>query len=430
MSGSKGGGGSQTVTNRLDPAVADMVKKTYSVAQGVAGLPYQPYYGMDQTYTFGAQATPVAQTMPAAQVPISWKKVPIYTGNGTGTSISGYKMEPVYGPAPSAPSATPAASSTYTLDPRKAAEARVAGFSPDTLTAQQRARDFALSSFGSSNMTDAAAAARSAMGYAPTMVSAPDRSSIRDVSGGVAADGISTYMNPYEQQVVDATMNDMGRALQIAQSNNAAGAVAAKAFGGSRYGLVEAETNRAFIDEVGRTAAGLRLQGFNTALGAAQSDADRALAAASSNQGADTFSAQQVLQAALANQGAGLQGSALNIQGAATLAGLTDAQRAQAMQDIGLLDTVGAQTQAQDQKLKDAAYLSFLEAQGYPKEQLAILQSVLGAPMGSTSTTTQSGGNPVAGAIGGGLAGYALLNGTTFGGPAGAAAGALLGLLS
>ena len=52
-----------------------------------------------------------------------------------------------------------------------------------------------------------------------------------------------------------AQVSSRRRALQMAQGNNAAGAVASKAFGGSRHGLVEAETNRAFLDEAGRTTA-------------------------------------------------------------------------------------------------------------------------------------------------------------------------------
>jgi hypothetical protein len=45
-------------------------------------------------------------------------------------------------------------------------------------------------------------------------------------------------MNPYEQAVIDATMADMQRASDIAGRAEAAQAVGAGAFGGSRQGIV------------------------------------------------------------------------------------------------------------------------------------------------------------------------------------------------
>ena len=77
-------------------------------------------------------------------------------------------------------------------------------------------------------------------------------------------------------------------------------ATRAGAYGGSRHGVMDSETNRGFIDQVGALTSGLRHAGFNTALGAAQFDIGNRM-------GADQFNAQQGLSAALANQSAAMQ---------------------------------------------------------------------------------------------------------------------------
>ena len=86
------------------------------------------------------------------------------------------------------------------------------------------------------------------------------------------AEAMQGYENPYTQQVVDRALADIERSRQIAQTQEAGRAVAAKAFGGSRQGVQEAETNRAALEQAARTAAGLRAQGFETAAGLGAQD--------------------------------------------------------------------------------------------------------------------------------------------------------------
>jgi hypothetical protein len=98
----------------------------------------------------------------------------------------------------------------------------------------------------------------------------------------------------------------------------------AGAFGGSRQGVAQALTNEAALREAGRTAAGLRAQGFETAAGLGMQDAARQLQAQSANQGVDMSleqaNAQLRQQASLANQQAGLQGAQQQMQAGAQLA--------------------------------------------------------------------------------------------------------------
>lgn len=86
------------------------------------------------------------------------------------------------------------------------------------------------------------------------------------------AAGMSAYRNPYTQQVTNRAINDINRTTAMQQEANRAAAANAGAFGGSRHGLVEAETNAAAQRNIGDLSANLNLQGFNTAAGLAQND--------------------------------------------------------------------------------------------------------------------------------------------------------------
>ena len=149
------------------------------------------------------------------------------------------------------------------------------------------------------------------MNYQPMQVNAPSAVAGRDVSntavqaGQVANTDLTQYQNPYQTQVIDQTMSDLDRARQMTMNNTGAQAQSAGAFGGSRHGIQEAETNRAFADQMARSAGQMRQQGFQNAQQQAQFDIANRL-------GADQFSAGQNLQSQMANQGADLTSSGAN----------------------------------------------------------------------------------------------------------------------
>lgn len=145
------------------------------------------------------------------------------------------------------------------------------------------------------------------------------------VAGQLAGTNLSAYTNPYESQVVQQSMADMERARKIQQMQQGAQMTAAGAFGGSRHGIAEAETNRAFFDRAGAMAGQLRQQGFNQAQQMAQQDiasrmqaglANQAtqLAASQANQQAEQTGLQRMLQAGLANQQTSLAAQQANVQ--------------------------------------------------------------------------------------------------------------------
>lgn len=162
---------------------------------------------------------------------------------------------------------------------------------------------------------------------------------------------INQFMNPFTQQVTNRAMADIGTAQQMAQNQLGAQAQAARAFGGSRHGVAEAQTNAGFIKQLADTSANLNMQGFNTALGAAQN--------------------QQQMMSQLAGQGFGF-GQQLN---------------SQQMQQGGL-------QQGLQQMLIDAAKAQFAGFAGAPQQALSLPLAAVGAAnMGqSTQTATRTPG--------------------------------------
>jgi hypothetical protein len=165
---------------------------------------------------------------------------------------------------------------------------------------------------------------------------------------------IPAFQNPYTQQVIDTSMADLERQRLMQQNQLGAQASAAGAFGGSRQGIAEAETNRAFAQQGGQLAAQLRAQGFESALRAAQ-DQRRQQLAASGQFGA------------LAQQG-------LNMGQSIT----------QQQQQFGTMQ------QAINQALIDAARAQYGGFTGAPMASLSAPLAALGAANMGQQTQTQS----------------------------------------
>ena len=76
---------------------------------------------------------------------------------------------------------------------------------------------------------------------------------------------IQEFMNPYEQQVIQNTLGDIEQSRQMAAIQTANAANAAKAFGGSRYGVQQSLTDQAALQQAAKTAAQMRQAGYGTA---------------------------------------------------------------------------------------------------------------------------------------------------------------------
>ena len=285
----------------------------------------------------------------------------------------------------------------------------LAGFSPTQTQAQDIATQGALGNVGGATLGQAVGGTQAAMGYNPMQVGTQSSMS-----------NIGQYMNPYLQNVAGNVLSNLDRARQMTQQQNAAAADAAGAFGGSRHGVAEAETNRNFYDVAGQQLGNLFSQGFDTAAGLANTDLNR------------------FLQAQQLNQDAGLQGAQLGLNAAGQLANLSDQQRQQYFGNAAMLEGVGGQQQAMEQAQLDDAYQRWLEAQNYPRQQVEFLSGITsGMPSFGGSTSAPVSRNLGAGALGGALAGAQLFGkGGALAGLGGISAGmgslggALLGLIS
>ena len=81
---------------------------------------------------------------------------------------------------------------------------------------------------------------------------------------------IQQFMNPYENDVVQRALSDVGGALDVQRLKDRQAATAARAFGGSRQGVQESLTNAAAIKQAADTAAQMRAAGYGQAANLAQ----------------------------------------------------------------------------------------------------------------------------------------------------------------
>jgi hypothetical protein len=119
-----------------------------------------------------------------------------------------------------------------------------------------------------------------ATGYNPAMQSSVgSQQGFGYNAGQIAGSDLSAYQNPYESQVVQNTLSDIGKAQEMSLNQMGAQATQANAFGGSRHGIAEAETRKNFANQALNQVAGLRQQGFNQALQNRQFDIGQQTAA-------------------------------------------------------------------------------------------------------------------------------------------------------
>lgn len=252
----------------------------------------------------------------------------------------------------------------------------LAGFNPTQTQAQSIATQGALGNVGGQALDQAMQGTANVMGYNPLQVGT-----------GSALDNVGNYMNPFLQNVAGDVLSNLDRARTMTLQQNSAAADAAGAYGGSRHGVVDAETNRNFFDTAGQQLNSLFSQGYDTALGMANTDLNR------------------FLQAQQLNQSAGLQGAQLNLGAANQLASMSDQERQQYFGNAAMLEGVGNTQQAQTQAQLDDTYAKWLEAQNYDMNNVAFLSNVVnGMPsFGGTSSGTSTSRPSTASTIGSAL---------------------------
>ena len=167
--------------------------------------------------------------------------------------------------------------------------------------------------------TDAAALAKSGVGsYQPFLTSA--QQALTSAEGLTGSQAYKQFMSPYQQDVIDATLQDFDRQAAMQRQNVSQKAMQVGAFGGARQGVAEAEYDAASDRNRSSILSGLLQTGFGQAQQAAQQ--------AFSNQGALAQAQQGLGQFLPQAQRADIQtlGAVGGIQQSQAQAGL-DAQR-------------------------------------------------------------------------------------------------------
>ena len=356
----KGGGGSQTVKQELDPQTAAMQQDLYSKAKGIAQQPFIPYTGPQVAGFNPDQLRQFQATRGIFESGMGYDPTKALQG------MAQEQFKP-------------------TIQP-------VTGFQAPTIEA-----------------TQAPGAAR----IGP--VSTPQ-------FRGLLSQDIGAYQSPYQQQVIDLAMGDIQRQADIARGSAQDRAIRSGAFGGSRSAIIESESQRPYVEQMARTSAGLRQSGFEQAQQAAQADLarqqqlgmfgseqeqQRAVQQAQFGQQAGIFGAElgqqrRMQQAQMEQQrqmgGLDIAGRAalaqpsLDIQARGQQAALLGGLQGQQLRNLGLLSGIGQQQQGLQQAGIGASMGEFQRALQYPQQQFGLLsQAVTGIP-GQTSTTT--GYNP------------------------------------
>ena len=186
---------------------------------------------------------------------------------------------------------------------------------------------------------------------------------------GLQAPNISQFLNPYQQFVTD----EIARQGQMAQNQLSANAVAAGAFGGGREGVQRAELQRATQANIGQSLA----QGFQTALGAAQTQRQQQMAA----------------------------GQALGALGAQ--------QQAMSLADIQAQLQAGALQRGIGQAGLEAQRQTALQRAYEPYQRIEFLKGImtnLPTAQSTITSTTAPGANPLGQTLGAGLGAYSAYN--------------------
>ena len=169
------------------------------------------------------------------------------------------------------------------------------------------------------------------------------------------------FMDPFTEDVIRQTEQDILRQGAQQQNQARARAVGAGAFGGSRQAVMQGEIGRNIGDQLARTTSQLRSQGFQQAQAAAQQAAN-----------------QQLRQAQLTGQ--------LGV----SQAGLGQLGQQLGVQDINTLLGIGGLQQQQGQRELDVARANTLAEQALPFQQIGFMSDIFRGVPALQQTTSQT----------------------------------------
>jgi len=262
-------------------------------------------------------------------------------------------------------------------------------------------------------------------GFAP--VAAGELASVGGLgtlAGGVTGLNPQAYQgffNPYTTDVIQQAEQDIARQGKLQQNALNAQAVGAGAFGGSRQGIQSTELGRNILEQQARTAAQLRLAGFQQAQGLAQNRAQQlGQLGLGQLQGAQTLGQLGAQRGTLGTQLGQLGATQADVgrtQGSLGQAfgqlgqvqgQLGEAQSGLQAQDLRNLATLGGTQLQQNQALLDARRQNELQRLFEPFQRVGFLQDIQSrtpTAQQTLTTATSPGVSPFQQVAGLGIAG-------------------------
>lgn len=359
--GDSGGGGGNTTTTTTN--IPDWLKEPAQrlVARGeeISKQPYQPYTG-ERIADFSPTQQAAFQQVYGMQTPGEFGAAAQGVSTGYGAAANAAGLGNQY-----AGSAAQRAGS-FGVGDFTAANQGVNLAYGDAATAAQRAGNFNVGDFNAANQGVGMSQQAAVLGALRAN---------QYNAGQFGANEAQQYMSPYQQSVTDIAKREAAVEAQQANRMLAGNAAKAGAFGGSRFGLEQAQVYRSGLQNL----TDIQTKGLQSAYENAQQqfERDRAARLAGEN---------------LALQGTGMAAQ-YGLAGAQTLAQQQQAREAQRMQAEQLAATTsqeqarmamqGAQTLAQQEQAR--------EAQRVQAEQLALQGNTLAAQMALQGGQLESG---------------------------------------
>jgi hypothetical protein len=238
------------------------------------------------------------------------------------------------------------------------------------------------------------------------------------------------FMNPYQQEVTQNALREMRRQADIASQGQAAQAIKAGAFGGTREGVQRAEMERGVQDIMSQRIAQDYAQNYAQAQQAALQSFEAQQQRQLQGSGIlGTMAAQQgqfgLLPGQIAGQQANIMGQGAQLYGAlgtglgqlGTQQGaLGEAATRLGQADVQQLFGLGEQQRQLQQQALEAQRATQLQATMAPYQQLSFLSDIYkGAPSSQMSLTGTSGPStsPLLQAAGLGISGLAAASGAS-----------------
>jgi hypothetical protein len=196
------------------------------------------------------------------------------------------------------------------------------------------------------------------------------------------ADTAAQFMNPYSSNVIGTGLSELQRQNQILQKGNDDAAVKAGAFGGSRHGVLGAETNRNFADKAQQFISDTLDKSYSQARDQYNQGFGQGMQVLNYDTGIDQADASRMM--AGGNQLASIAGQKQGL----------DAK------GVDAIAAIGAQKQGQEQSVRDTAYDEALSQYMFPAQLGQVLSGFAPGPTTTSTGSSKTGAGQLLGVFG------------------------------